>query len=185
MLFVPAGSETPRRKGPLRFTPEGRKRAHRILLAMGGGSVVFVLMGLALGHWGHPWFAETFVGSGVFALAFTAVMVGGVLRAVSVETGASTSISDPAMGTDPRTADVDNVAASLRFTYGRLAANRAAMGLSERVAGWHPDDLSPVIAGSVSGQVAALRTRTTLQLGCRMGSGVGVAMSWPGVRCRK
>lgn len=93
MLFVPAGSEAPLRKGPLRFTPAGRKRAHRILLAMGASSVVLVLMGLILGHWINPWFAETFVSSGLFGLAFTAVKAVRVLRAVFVEEGASTSVS--------------------------------------------------------------------------------------------
>ena len=92
MLFVPAGSEAPRRKGPLRFTPAGRKKAHRILLLLGGASVFLVLMGLALGHWVDPWFAETFVGSGLFGTAFTAVMAMRVLRAVSVGERASTSV---------------------------------------------------------------------------------------------
>jgi hypothetical protein len=93
MLFVPDGSEAPPRKGPLRFIPEGRKKAHRILLLLGGASVVLVLMGLFLGHWVHPWFAETFVVPGVFGMAFTAVMAVRVVRAVSVEAGASTSVS--------------------------------------------------------------------------------------------
>lgn len=57
---------------------------------------MLVLMGLILGHWIHPWFAETFVGSGLFGMAFTAVMAVRVLRAVSVEAGASTSVSGDA-----------------------------------------------------------------------------------------
>ncbi|WIG19228.1 hypothetical protein [Kocuria rosea] len=98
-LFVPAESEAPRRKGPLRYTPAGRKTAHRLLLLMGGASVALVLLGLLLGHWVHPWFAETFAGSGLFGLAVTAVMTVRVSRAVPVEEGGSnTASSDAANG---------------------------------------------------------------------------------------
>ena len=95
-LFVPAESEAPRRKGPLRYPPAGRKTAHRLLLLMGGASVALVLLGLLLGHWVHPWFAETFVGSGLFGLAVTAVMTVRVSRAVPVEEGGSNASSSDA-----------------------------------------------------------------------------------------
>lgn len=97
-LFVPADSQAPRRKGPLRFTPAGRKKAHRLLLLLGRGSVALILAGPGLGHWVHFWFAETFLGPGILGVGVTAVMAVRVSSAVPVaEEDASTSASGHAV----------------------------------------------------------------------------------------
>lgn len=59
--------------------------------------MALILAGLGLGHWGHPWFAETFLGPGIVGVAVTAVMAVRVSRAVPLaKENASTSTSGDA-----------------------------------------------------------------------------------------
>ncbi|WP_152683253.1 hypothetical protein [Kocuria sp. SM24M-10] len=60
--------------------------------------MTLILAGLGLGHWVHPWFAETFLGPGILGVGVTAVMALGVSRAAPVdEEDASTSASGEAV----------------------------------------------------------------------------------------